>query len=256
MSIDLSGKSALVTGASRGIGDAAARHLADCGARVALLARSGSDIERIAGDINSTHGEGTALAIACDVADYSAVAAAVEQTISAFGSLDLIVNNAGLIDPISHLAESDPDAWGAVIDVNVKGVYNPIRAAAAQMKAQGSGVVVNISSGAASSHMEGWSHYCASKAAALSLTGTAHKELSGHGIRVVGLSPGTVKTDMQVSIKASGINPVSQLDPDVHIPPIWVAKCIAWLTTDAGRPYDGGDCSLRSEEVRAALGLT
>ena len=255
MSIDLSGKAALVTGASKGIGAAAAIHLADCGAKVALLARSADEIKRIAGEINAAHGSGTAIAISCDVADYSAVAGAVERTISAFGSLDVIVNNAGLIDPISHLEDSDPDAWGKVIDVNVKGVYNPIRAAAAQMQKQGSGVVVNISSGAATSHMEGWSHYCASKAAALSITGTAHKELSPHGIRVVGLSPGTVKTDMQVSIKASGINPVSQLDPGVHIPPAWVAKCIAWLATDAGRSWDGGDCSLRDEDVRRAIGV-
>lgn len=256
MSIDFSGKAALVTGASKGIGAATAIHLAGCGAKVALLARSAGEIRRVAAEIDAAHGEGTAIAIPCDVADYASVAAAVEQTISAFGSLDLIVNNAGLIDPISHLADSDPDAWGMVLDVNVKGVYNPIRAAAAQMRKQGGGVVVNISSGAATSHMEGWSHYCASKAAALSITGTAHKELSPHGIRVVGLSPGTVKTDMQVSIKASGINPVSQLDPNVHIPPEWVAKCIAWLATDAGRPFDGRDCSLRSEEVRAAVGLT
>lgn len=256
MSIDLSGRTALVTGASKGIGAATAVHLAGCGAKVVLLARSADAIERIAGEINAAHGGGTALALPCDVADYKSVAAAVAQTISAFGSLDLIVNNAGLIDPISHLADSEPDAWGAVIDVNVKGVYNPIRAAAEQMKAQGGGVIVNISSGAATSSMEGWSHYCASKAAALSLTGTAHKELSGHGIRVVGLSPGTVRTEMQVSIKASGINPVSQLDPGVHIPPEWVARTIAWLATDAGRHFDGGDCSLRSEEVRAAVGLT
>lgn len=255
MTIDLSGRTAVVTGASRGIGAATAVHLAKCGARVALLARSGGEIGEIADRINAAHGANTALAIPCDVADYGAVAAAVEQTITAFGSLDLIVNNAGLIDPISRIEDSDPEAWGTVIDVNVKGVYNPIRAAVKQMRAQGGGVVVNISSGAATSALEGWSHYCASKAAALSLTATAHKELSDHGIRVVGLSPGTVATHMQVAIKASGINPVSQLDSNVHIPPEWVAKAIAWLATDAGRPYDGGDCSLRDPAVRKAVGL-
>lgn len=255
MTIDLSGRAALVTGASRGIGAATAVHLADCGARVALLARSGSEIGALADRINAEHGAGTALAIPCDVAEYGAVATAIQQTISDFGSLDLIVNNAGLIDPISRLEDSDPKAWATVIEVNVLGVYNPIRAAVAQMRAQGAGVIVNISSGAATSALEGWSHYCASKAAALSLTATAHKELSDHGIRVVGLSPGTVATHMQVAIKASGINPVSQLDSNVHIPPEWVAKAIAWLATDAGRPYDGGDCSLRDPAVRKAVGL-
>jgi 3-oxoacyl-[acyl-carrier protein] reductase len=255
MNIDLSGKTALITGASKGIGAVTATHMAECGARVALLARSGGEIARIAAEINTTHGEGTALAIPCDVASWNAVSDAVAQIISTFGSLDLVVNNAGLIEPISRLEDSDPVAWGEVIDVNVKGVYNVIRAAAAQMRAQGSGVVVNISSGAATSALEGWSHYCSSKAAVLSLTACAHKELSDHGVRVVGLSPGTVATDMQVAIKASGINPVSQLDPGVHTSPEWVAKAIAWLATDAARPFDGGDCSLRSEDVRQAIGM-
>ncbi|WP_417518885.1 SDR family oxidoreductase [Minwuia sp.] len=254
MSIDLSGRVALVTGASRGIGEATAVHLAACGAKVALLARSSDAISRIALKINAAHGEGTALAVPCDVASWCEVKAAVDETASSFGPVDLAVNNAGLIEPIARLADSDPAAWGHVIDVNVKGVYNVIHACATSMRAQGAGVIVNISSGAATSALEGWSHYCASKAAVLSLTACAHKELSEHGLRVVGLSPGTVATDMQVAIRESGVNPVSQLDPDVHIPPLWVAKGIAWLATDAGRPYDGGDCSLRSDDVLAAIG--
>ncbi len=74
-------------------------------------------------------------------------------------------------------------------------------------------------------------------------------------IRVVGLSPGTVATDMQVAIKGSGINPVSKLDWSAHIPPDWVGEAIAWLATDAGRPYDGTDFSLNTEENLRALGL-
>jgi NAD(P)-dependent dehydrogenase (short-subunit alcohol dehydrogenase family) len=85
------------------------------------------------------------------------------------------------------------------------------------MERQKSGVIINISSGAATSALEGWSHYCSSKAAALMLTKSIHKEVADKGIRAIGLSPGTVATDMQVKIKASGINPVSQLDPAVHI---------------------------------------
>jgi 3-oxoacyl-[acyl-carrier protein] reductase len=251
---DLSGKTALITGASRGIGEAAARSLAKYGAAVVLAARSSTDIERIAEDIRSSGGQ--AIAVTCDVGSWEAVAAAVERARSEFGGLDILVNNAGLIDPISRIESSDPEGWGAVIDVNVKGVYYGIRAAAPIMLATGGGTIINISSGAATGALEGWSHYCASKAAVLSLTKCADKEFSDKGIRVMGLSPGTVATEMQVAIKASGINPVSQLDPSVHIPAEWVGETIAWLSTEAGDAYLGTDCSLRDEGVRKAVGLT
>ena len=139
--------------------------------------------------------------------------AAIYKCVAEFGRLDILVNNAGVIDPIARIADSDPRQWDQVVDINVKGVYHGLRAAIPVMEAQGSGVIVNLSSGAANGALEGWSHYCATKAAVLSLTRCADKECRENGIRVVGLSPGTVATDMQVSIKASGINPVSQLDP-------------------------------------------
>lgn len=255
MSIDLTGKVALITGASKGIGEATARHLADCGAKVALMARSAGPLERIAGEINAAHGEGTALALPCDVAEWRAVSEAVTQCVEGLGGVDIAVNNAGLIDPIALLDEGDPLAWGAVIDVNVKGVYHIIRAAAEPMKARGGGVIINISSGAATSNLEGWAHYSASKAAVLSLTGSANRELSPHRIRVVGLSPGTVATDMQRSIKSSGINVVSTMAWEDHIPPEWPARAIAWLTTDDARAYDGGDFSIKTDEGRRAVGL-
>ncbi|MEL6700394.1 MAG: SDR family oxidoreductase, partial [Pseudomonadota bacterium] len=120
---------------------------------------------------------------------------------------------------------------------------------------QGSGTVINISSGAATGALEGWSHYCATKAAVLSLTKCGHKEFGDAGITVVGLSPGTVATEMQVQIKDSGINPVSQLDPGVHIPPEWVAQAIAFLLGPDGVTYAGTDFSMKTDEGRAALGL-
>ncbi len=250
---DLTGKTALITGASRGIGEAAARIMAKYGASVVLAARSKTDIERIAEEIRN--GGGKAAAVACDVASFDDVTAAVNLAKSEFGGLDILVNNAGLIDPISRLDVSDPEGWGTVIDVNVKGVYYGLRAAVPEMLKAGQGTIINISSGAATGALEGWSHYCASKAAVLSLTKCADKEFGGLGIRVMGLSPGTVATDMQVAIKTSGINPVSQLDPSVHIPADWVGEAIAWLTTEAGNDYCGTDCSLRDEGVRKAVGL-
>ena len=250
---DFSETVCLVTGASRGIGEATARHLAALGAAVVLAARSGDAVERLATEIRDAGGR--AEAVACDVARFEDVEAAVARTVEAFGRLDVLVNNAGLIDPIARLTDSDPDAWGQVIDVNVKGVYHGLRAALPVMVAAGGGTIVTVSSGAATSALEGWSHYCSSKAAALSLTACAHKEYGDQGIRVLGISPGTVATHMQVAIKESGINPVSQLDPSVHIPTEWVAKAIAWLCTAESDAYRGTDFSLKTPEGRAAVGL-
>ena len=250
---ELSGKAAIVTGASRGIGAATARELASQGVAVLLAARSVAAIDAIADEIRAVGGR--AETIACDVADYDAVSTAVRKCLEAFGRLDILVNNAGTIEPIARITDSDPALWDRVVDVNVKGVYHGLRAALPVMQDQGSGVIVNISSGAATGAMEGWSHYCSTKAAALSLTRCAHKEYAAHGIRVVGMSPGTVATDMQVAIKQSGINPVSQLDPSVHIPPEWPARAIAWLCTNDAAEFAGDDFSLKTEEGRRRVGL-
>ncbi len=250
MAIDLSEKTALITGASRGIGEAAARKLAGYGANVVLAARSARDIERIAGEIGQN-----ASAITCDVSNHQDVKRAVEFAQKRFGTLDIVVNNAGTIEPVSRIETSDPDAWSKVVDINLKGVYYALHAAYPALKASGGGIIINLSSGAATGALEGWSHYCATKAAVLSLTKCAHKEWSEEGIRVVGLSPGTVATDMQTAIKASGVNPVSQLDWSAHIPAEWVGEAIAWLTTDAAREYDGTDFSLKTEQGLRAVGL-
>jgi len=250
MDIDLTNKTALITGAGKGIGAAAARKLASYGCNVVLTARSLQNIVKIAAEIGDQ-----ALTVQCDVTSYNDLEKAVEKAVDHFGRLDILVNNAGTIEPIANIENSDPNDWGRVIDVNVKGVYHGMRAAYSAMKKNAGGVIINISSGAATSALEGWSHYCSSKAAVLSLTRCAHKEWSDQGIRVVGLSPGTVATDMQVAIKSSGINPVSQMDWSNHISPDWVGETIAWLATDAGLDYDGDDFSLKTEEGRRAVGL-
>lgn len=251
--IDLTGKVALVTGASRGIGAATATCLAGYRAKVVLAARTADAIEQVAADIRTDGGD--ASAVVCDVARYAEVEAAVSHTVGTYGRIDVLVNNAGLMEPIALLAESDPEQWDRIADVNYKGVYHGLRAAIPEMLKRGRGTIINISSGAATVALEGWSHYCSSKAAVLSLTRCADKEYGGRGIRVVGLSPGTVATDMQIAIKASGINPVSKLDPSAHIPADWAAKAVAWLATDAGAPYAGGDFSLKTEESRKLVGL-
>ena len=248
--IDLAGQTAFVTGASRGIGEAAARRLYAAGANVVLAARSEADIERVAGELGDR-----ALAVACDVADYASVVAAAGAATARFGAVGILVNNAGAMDPIARIENADPAGWGAAIDVNTKGVFHTTRAVLGGMKGRGGGLIVNVSSGAATSALEGWSHYCASKAAALMLTRCIHEEEAGNGIRAVGLSPGTVATDMQRTIRDSGINPVSELDWDRHIPAEWVGEAVTWLTTDAAREHDGSDFSLKTDAGRDAVGL-
>ncbi|WP_308917011.1 SDR family oxidoreductase [Jannaschia sp. LMIT008] len=244
------GKVALVTGASRGIGAATALHLGDLGARVMLVARSGRDIADLADDIRD-HGH-EAEALTCDVADAASVANVAAATRDRFGRLDLVVNNAGLIDPIARIDDSDPAAWARVMNVNVLGVYHVLQATL-PMLAASQGTVVNVSSIAAVRALEGWSHYCASKAAVLSLTRSVHVEHPD--VTAVGLSPGTVATGMQTAIAASGINPVSQAPWDAHIPPEWVAKAIAWLWDGGAEPYRGFDFSIKHRYGRRAVGL-
>ena len=247
---EIAGKTVLITGASRGIGASAALTFADTGANVVLLARSGAAIADLAQGIGAS-----ALAITCDVSRYGDVETAMHTAVAKFGSLDVVINNAGVIEPISPLSVSDPDAWGHAVDINLKGVYYGMRAAMPIMQAAGSGTIVTISSGAAHNALEGWSHYCSSKAGAAMLTMCAHKEGAGMGIRAMGLSPGTVATKMQREIKASGINPVSAMEWEDHIPPEWVAKALMWMCTKDADEYLGQEISLREESIRTRLGL-
>lgn len=248
--MDMTGKTVMITGASRGIGAEAARVFANAGANVVLLARSQDGIAAIAGEIGER-----AIAIPCNVARYSEMSSAVATTLQVFGGLDVLINNAGIVDPISHLGDADPDAWGHLIDINVKGVFNGIHAALPALKEGGGGSVLTISSGAAHNAIEAWSAYCASKAAVNMLNRSLHLEEAGNGIRAIGLSPGTVATEMQRKIKASGINPVSQLDWDVHIPADWPAKCLLWMCSAEADQYCGEEISLRDDGIRRAVGL-
>ncbi|MEP2782657.1 MAG: SDR family oxidoreductase [Pseudoruegeria sp.] len=247
----LQGKTAVITGASRGIGAATARLFAAEGANVVLVARSGNAITELATEIGPQ-----ALAIAVDVSNFAAMQAMINTATQKFGQVDILINNAGVIKPISTFLDSDPNGWGSVIDINVKGVYNGCRAVAPQMAARGEGTILTISSGAAHNALEGWSAYCTSKAGAAMLTDCLHWELATRGLRIMGMSPGTVATEMQVEIKASGINPVSQLDPSVHIPADWPAKCLLWMCQAESDAHLGTEVSLRDPAIRTTLGLS
>lgn len=244
------GKVVIVTGASRGIGAAAVRAFVAAGARVAALARNREQIAALVDELGPN-----VMALGCDVADANAVDEAVAAVRDRFGRIDVLVNNAGVIDPIARLSDADAAEWGRSIDINLKGVFHGMRSVLPVMRAQGAGTIITVSSGAATNPLEGWSAYCAGKAGALMLTRAAHLEEGPHGIRVLGLSPGTVATDMQVKIKASGVNPVSQIDFATHIPADWPARALVWMCGPAADEWLGRDISLRDEGVRRAVGL-
>lgn len=246
---DLTDKVVVITGASRGIGAAAAVEMAKSGAKVALLARNRDAIDQIAADIGDA-----ALAIGCDVADADQVSAAFDQVVSHFGQIDVVINNAGIIDPIARLGDADADAWGALIDVNLKGAFYGVQAALRHMPT--GGTIITVSSGAASNPIAGWSAYCASKAGAAMLTRCVDLEYRDAGIRAFGLSPGTVATQMQKDIKASSVdNRVRQLDWSDHIPPEWPARALAWMCTAAADDLIGTDISLRDDDIRSRAGV-
>ena len=246
-------KTAIITGASRGIGRATALELSKEGYQVSLAARNKNQLKELCDEINKQGGK--AIYRACDLSSYKEVEEFINFTKSKFNSIDAVVNNAGLIDPISRISDSDPEAWSKVIDLNLKTPYYMAKASLPTMLKQGGGTIINMSSGAARSALEGWSHYCTSKAALHSLTRCIHKEYGELGIRVLGLSPGTVATDMMKSIKASGINPVSKINWETHLDPSSVAKAIAYLCTEESNDFLGEDFSLKTNEGRARVGL-
>lgn len=249
----LQGKIALVTGASRGIGEGVARELARQGASVMLLARNGDLVGNVARDIVAAGGR--AEAIACDVSDYPAVERAVADTRERLGGLDILVNNAGVIEPIASLADSDPAAWARNIQINLVGGYNAVRAVIDGMIRDGDGTIVNVSSGAAHWPLEGWSAYCAGKAGFAMVTRSIALETAGRGIRVFGFSPGTIDTDMQVQIRASGINPVSQIPRENLTPVEHAVRGLVFLCDRAADDLIGTEVSLRDEAFRTRIGL-
>jgi NAD(P)-dependent dehydrogenase (short-subunit alcohol dehydrogenase family) len=205
----LSGRVAVVTGASRGLGAGLAAHFASCGLRLGLCARHRPEL--VAATRPRAH-DGRIqpaeppLAASVDVRDPDALSAFADAVVRRFGRIDLWVNNAGVLLPIGPLAAADPDEVADHIAVNLDGVVFGTMVFSRHVRTRaGEGVLVNVTSGAATRAYVGWAAYCASKAAVDQLTEVVALEERRHGLRAYAVSPGLVDTDMQAAIRASDL---------------------------------------------------
>ena len=190
-SFDLTGRTALVTGASRGIGRDLALALANAGASVALAARSTDELHALADQISDAGG--TAYAVAMDMRDVANIAAAVEATVAHFGQLDILVNNAGLGTNHDAVAVTEQE-WDELMEVNVRGLFFACQAAGRHMLARGYGRIVNMSSQAGSVGIARHAAYCASKGGVEQLTRVLALEWSAGGVTVNAVAPTFIRT--------------------------------------------------------------
>ena len=244
MTQPLTGQTALVTGGSKGIGLATVRALSALGATVTFAARTGQSLHQAEAALG-----GVARGVICDITNRSALAALCAP------GFDILVNNAATIAPIGRITDLSVQAFSASIETNLTAQFDAIRLCLPAMVARGRGTIVNVSSGAAHRPQEGWAAYCAGKAGLAMLTQSVHLEYGPLGVRVFGLAPGVVDTDMQGAIRASGINPVSKLPRDSLAPADQPGLAIAWLCTPAADALVGQELDIRTPDLRAAVGL-
>ncbi|HIN25768.1 MAG TPA: 3-oxoacyl-[acyl-carrier-protein] reductase [Candidatus Marinimicrobia bacterium] len=190
---DLSGKVALVTGASRGIGCGIAKTLAENGAHVVCVSRNVSDVQSVADKI--TAAGGTATAVACDISDSDNVSKLIKETVATHDHLDILVNNAGVTRD-NLLMRMSEDDWNTVLNINLKAAFIAIKAAARTMIKQRNGRIINISSVVGLMGNAGQANYAASKAGLIGLTKSTARELASRGITANCIAPGYVATDM------------------------------------------------------------
>ena len=192
--IDLQGKSAIVTGGSIGIGSAIALKLAECGANVAINYRKHKEeAEEIINKVKSSSRKG--ILVQADISNFEDATKMIESVVKDFGKLDILVNNAG-INWDGVIWKMTEEQWDSVININLKGYFNYIRAAAPIFREQKSGKIVNVTSINGLRGKFGQANYSASKAGIIGLTKTVAKELGKYGVNVNAVAPGLIETDM------------------------------------------------------------
>jgi 3-oxoacyl-[acyl-carrier protein] reductase len=242
MNIDLSGKTALVTGSTRGIGRTIAGALADSGARVAIVGRDKSKAEAVAEEI----GRG-AMGFGCDVSDTAAVATLVSDVEKALGGIDILVNNAGLTRDNLVMRLKDED-WDEVMNANLRGAFAAIRAVSRGMMKKRAGRIINMASVVGLNGNKGQANYAASKAGLIALTKSVAKELGSRNILVNAIAPGFIATEMTDAMTPdaraalTGLIPLERLGrtEDIAAAVVFLASDYASYITGQVIVIDGG----------------
>ena len=227
MKIDLSGRTALVTGSTRGIGHAIATTLALAGAKVAVVGRDRTRAEEVAAALSPE-----AKGFACDVGDTASVTRLVEEVEGSFGAVDILVNNAGLTRDNVLFRIRDED-WDAVLDANLRGAFVAIRAASRGMMKRRWGHIVNIASVVGIVGNKGQANYAASKAGLIGLTKSVAKELASRNVLANVVAPGFIETDMTAAMTAEARTTLSAQIPLGRLgTPQDIAGLVAFLASD------------------------
>lgn len=240
---DLSGKTILVTGAGRGIGAELVRALVGAGARVF----AGIYREDGASDVPAN-----VTRVQLDVTSDEQVQAAISKISDEAGKLDILVNNAGIISPIDHLANIKSSDLDDAFAINVVGVHRMTVAALPLLRAS-KGTIINAGTGAATTPMEGWLAYCASKAGARMLTQMMDLELRDEGVRSFFLGIPPTDTAMQKSVRDSGINPISKIKQSNLVRPEVPASVIAFLCGPVGAEIEDVMLDVRDDRFKLLM---
>lgn len=239
--LDLSGQVALVTGASRGIGRSIAEVFHCAGAGVALVSRSAEPLEELAGQLGDR-----AISLVADVAEEAQVNAVVEKTLEAFGRIDILINNAGLMSPGPY-SDIHAAEWHRVISANLTGAYLCCLACAPHMQKQESGRIINISSiSGQTGGVSGGVHYASSKAGMLGMTKTLSRDLAASNITVNAITPGVIDTSMTLSAEVRSrietLVPLGRIgEPeDIAYPALFLASRMGAYITGATIDVNGG----------------